>query len=219
MKLNYFLLLIVGTLLLSSCASIHPGEMGESKEHGILVSAEKNSEVSDGRYTFITFTIENKEDDIFRVLGTNVSFPQSAGEKANILVGKDLATWIEAFKEEEATKKHNRRIGKIAMILGGAVLGIAGDSTGSSALETVGVGAMLGGAAWTLSDTISDSKKESDFAKKIPDTHIYAPFSVPGGKYLRRWLVIQNPKGSDITKVALKLKCAGSEEKMYVFEL
>lgn len=210
-------------VLLSACASIHPGKMGKvsdgDKETTVFISAQRQSDASDDHYDFVTFTLENKSDQIVRVLETEINFNSEDAKKTNILVGKDLGTWIEAFKAEQERKKHNRNIGQIAMIIGGAVLGIAGSATDNTALKVVGTGTMVGGSVWSISDSVSNSIGEAQNAKKVPDTHVYAPTSIPAGKYVRRWVVLQKPKDTDVRKIQLKVIYENHVEKTYAFDL
>ena len=75
MKLNIHWLL--AAIFLSSCASVHPGKMGEvmvgTPDPLVLLSAKRQSDVSDDHYTFITFTTENKGNDMLRILTTELT--------------------------------------------------------------------------------------------------------------------------------------------------
>ena len=78
---------------------------------------------------------------------------------------------------------------------------------------------MAGGSAWSISNSISGSVSNAQSAKKVPETHIYAPLSIPAGKYLRRWFVMQGAKDSEVKKVNLKVVYENHVEKTYVFDL
>lgn len=223
MKARKHLTALCLLLLLNACASIHPGNMGESlqaeKDPIVRVSAELQSDASDERYTFVTFTIENKSESIVRVLQSDLLFEPSDIKGTNVLVGRDLSTWLESFQEEQQRKKHNRKIGQLAMVFGGALISAGGWLANSDSLKALGAGTMAGGAIWSIADSTSDSANLAEGGKKVPDTHIYAPFSVPAGKYLRRWVVIQVPQGFEIKKLRLKVELETHEEKTYAFEL
>lgn len=223
MKVQSKMVFLALAILLPACASIHPGKMGkindEEKDAAVLISAQKQSDASDEHYSFVTFTLENKTDQIVRIVETEINFAPAIAKRTNILVGQDLGTWIESFKEEQERKKHNRKIGQIAMIIGGAVLGIAGNVTDNTALKVMGAGTMVGGSAWSINDSISNSVSNAQNAKKVPETHIYAPFSIPAGKYLRRWMVIQGAKDIEIKTVILKVVYENHVEKTYAFDL
>jgi hypothetical protein len=79
----------------------------------------------------------------------------------------------------------------------------------------VGLGAMAGGAAWSLSSKVNDSVENATNPKKVPEEHIYAPFSVPAGKFVRKWAVIQHPVDDNIQFVNLTVVLEDGSEATY----
>jgi len=162
--------------LTSSCASTHPGQMGKTiagDDHGEMqVSGKKEEDYSDDYYSFITFTIENKSDEILRIKSAEIEFDAQAAPTANILVGDDLLSWAKAEQEQLDKAKENKRIGQLALILGGAILGGIGHANHSDVTSAIGAGALLGGAAWAVSDSIDTGKANAQNPQRVPSEHI-----------------------------------------------
>src|SRR4051812_17733157 len=110
-------------LLLSGCATIHPGKMGtmiSGQPIGeVKLSAEKAA-FSDENYTFITVTVENKTDRVLRIKSTDLEWPEPPiCEKCSVLVGNDLLAWAEAYEASAKRREKNAQAAETALELGG----------------------------------------------------------------------------------------------------
>jgi hypothetical protein len=184
-----------------------------------VVSAQKQSDYSDDYYTFVTFTVENKSDQILRIKAAELNFNQTDDSKVSVLVGDDLVSWAKAEQEQLDQSKHNRKLAKLALIIGGALLGGIGNASHSDLTQAIGAGALIGGAAWSVSDAIHSSQMNGQNPQRVPTEHIYAPFSVPIGKFLRKWAVIQHPKGTEIKNFTLRLETVTGHEATYEIKI
>jgi hypothetical protein len=216
--LNKSVALALISLITASCASTHPGQMGtfEKGDHAqpLKLSAEVQSKFSDDHYTFVTFTVENVSDDMLRVKSTDLDL-LDAGGSSSVLVGSDLVAWATAEQEEQEKEKHNKKIAQLILLLGGAGLGLGGGLSHNNTMEATGLGVMAGASAWSLSSNISDSVTNAKNPKKVPEEHIYAPFAVPAGKFVRKWAVIQHPPKNAIHDMNLTITLEDGSEATY----
>jgi hypothetical protein len=206
-------------LWLGGCASIHSGKVAEDPKNNVRVSAAREGEFSDANHVFVAFTMENKGKDVLRVVATDLEFDESLAPPVNVLVGNDLVAWAEANEAEQKRRQQNQAVGQLAMILGGAALGVGGRLANSKALALVGATSMTAGLGWSVATTISHSGATARSPQKVPDTHVYRPFSVPVGLYVRRWAVIQKDPKESVKKVLLKVKFEDGTEQGYALDI
>jgi hypothetical protein len=219
MKANLCLLF---AFALSACATTHPGKIGEvvsGPKQPLVISAERQSHFSDEHYTFVTFTVENKSDDMARIKSSDLDFDDAAELKGSVIVGKDLVAWGEANEEEMKKSRHNRDLAQLGIILGGLALEMVGNTQHNRGLTAAGDVAMIGGTGWTLGTSISQAIERAHNPRLVPDEHIYSQFSVPAGKYVRKWAVIQHAKGAKIQKVYLTLGLEDGSETKYALDI
>ncbi len=219
MKIGVAVVVLWLSLFLVGCASTHPGKMGtllhEEEPTSIALSADKQNGFSDEHYTFVTFTVENKADSMVRIKTAELTFTDGNEKVASVIVGNDLITWAEAFEAGAKAREQRKAIARTALLVGGALLGITGVATDNNTLKLLGAGAGVAGASWSLGSSITNSVRDANNPSKVPENHLYAPFSVPAGLYMRRWAVLQKPVGTEIKKIKVSLTFDNDAESEY----
>lgn len=214
-----FLLLAV-LITVVSCASTHPGRMGDEihkqKQEELLVSAELVSDYSDPTLSFINVTMENTSDSWIRIKSAEFSCGEECNDKVNVIVGNDLITWAKSKKEKMAIDEYNAELLRGGLTVGGTVLAILGtDST------TVTAGAAIAGAGLIGSSIhgISKERSQLETSRWVPDEHIYSATNVPTSLFTRKWLLVNHPKGYKMKAFLLRLKTIDDQELTYVFRI
>jgi len=212
MKANLCLIL---AFALSACATTHPGKIGDvvaGPKQPLVISVQRESSFSDEHYTFVTFTIESKADDMERIKSTDLDFDDAEALRASVLVGKDLVAWGQANEDQMRKTRQNHKIAQLALMLGGLAFATVGSSHYDPGMALAGSAAVVGGASWSIADKIRNPKA-------VPDEHIYSQFSVPAEKFVRKWAVIQHAKGAQIHKMYLTVVLEDGSESKYALEI
>ena len=215
-------LLITLPLFFAACASTHPGKMGKIVggriDTAMKVSAERQSYYSDDHYTFVVFTVENNSEDMLRIKAADIIF-NPRDKTANVLIGNDLVSWATAEEEELKKTERNRKLAQGALMVAGLITGSVGSATNNTAVTVIGGSAALAGGAWSLTDAINRGVRNAKNPSRVPDQHIYAPFSVPIEKFVRKWAVIQHSKNAGPETIRLRLTLANGSEGIYAIEI
>ena len=185
--------LLLLSFILSSCASIHQGEVAKTTNKYVVGSGRIMHDMSDEYHTFVNFTFENMTNKWMRVKKVEFSCDEKCMKNTKILLGKDLITWSEAASSKKALEDYNR-----SMLLGGlAIAGAAvAASSNSSGGQTAGLAAYGVGVGGLATQDINKSLNKIEVAKVVPESHLLAPFSIPAGLFIRKWIVLYSPKES-----------------------
>lgn len=213
-----FLLLAV-LLTVVSCASTHPGRMGDEihkqKQEELIVSAERVYDYSDPTLSFINVTMENTSDRWIRIKSAEFSCGEECNQKVNVIVGNDLIVWAKSKKEKMAIDEYNADLVRGGLTLGGTIMAILGDSTAATAGAAVAGVGVLG----TAIHGISKEKAQVETSTWVPEEHIFSPTSIPTSLFTRKWLLVNHPKGYKMQSFLLRLKTVDDEELTYVFKI
>jgi hypothetical protein len=180
----------------SGCVSTHPGVMSKSslKDNKLKVSVQNQDQLSDKYYMFLEYTFENTSAEWLDVKATLIGFYNTETE---ILVNDKLSAWIEGAELKLKKNNHNT-----AVILGSiaAVGGIAGGLSSNDNVQVAGIGVALGAvAAGTVIGVQQDRTRAASGNKglnqtvQVPKNHVFAPFKVAPGSYVKRWVVVKRP--------------------------
>lgn len=214
-----FLLLAV-LLTVVSCASTHPGRVGEElhnqKKDEFIVSAEVVPEFSDPTLSFVSITMENKSDKWMRIKTAEFSCGEECNKKVNIIVGEDLVVWAKSKKEQIAINNYNSDLLRGAFAASGLILAAVAEN---DSLKTAGVVVAGGAAAGSVVSSLSKDKKRVENPNWVPEEHIYMPASVPTSLFTRKWILVNHPKDFDMKAFLLRLKTVEDEELTYVFKI
>lgn len=208
-------------ILLGACASLHPGAMGVPADTERLlplrVSADTIDAKSDEPWQIFELTIENTSDQWVKINEARVVIHSPAQSKVSVVLGKDLKDWAEAMHFRQQKDAQNDKIMQIGLMAAGAVAALA--SGKSDGLAAVGVTAMAAGAGWAGADSVRASYRAAEGVDKLPETHLYQPFSVPGGMYLRKWVLLNKPAKTMIRKLVLSFETVEGEKGIYEINL
>ncbi|UXR65095.1 hypothetical protein EZJ49_02390 [Bdellovibrio bacteriovorus] len=216
-------------LLLASCASKDLAIKGEplpatdpadqSNPYKMDVSAEVIQEYSDDYNLLLQINFRSRDGKWVRVDNADFDLTNSDNEPFNIIVGKDLVSWAEAKSEEHRMNHYNKSMGVGLTALTGGALVVAGILSDSDALTALGAAAYGGAAVYSLASDIQQRKAVVQGVPKVPETHLYSPFTVPSMSLTKRWVLINVPSGR-ISKVAnLKLKTVEGQNLQYKLTL
>lgn len=213
------LLMLVTLLSLVSCATTHPGKMGEelrSQKKDFIVSAEKVSDYSDPTLTFISVTLENKSDKWMRIKSAEFSCGEECNKSVNVIVGEDLMVWARSKGDQMAMNNYNADLLRGALAASGLILsGVSDDPT----TKAIGSGVVLGAATSSVIGGLSREKVKLQNPNWVPEEHVYSPASVPTSLFTRKWILVNHPKDFKMGAFILRLKTVDEEELTYVFKI
>jgi hypothetical protein len=184
----------------------------------LAVSAESVGDAADS-FELIYVTFENKGDRWIKIEDVEVPIEPKDIDKISVVVGKDLTDWASAVEEREKLRQHNKEVALASVAAVGAVAAIAtskSESNTGKAVNATGGALVAGALSYALVDTISNSRTIANSPKKVPENHIYQPFSVPGKLFIRKWLLINRPSGMKIDELVLSVKTIDGERERYV---
>ncbi len=197
MKCKILVFLCSVLLILSGCATTHPGLKGvtDKKDGQLVVSVAENTSLSDDFYGFFEYTFENVSDEWKRMRVVHVGFPNFEN---HILINNDLHAWIEGAELKFKQNRHNMAL----LTVGVAALGgvIAGTSSNRNT-QVFGAGVMAASMGPQVGVSFSDSMIALNAGQKglnrtvnVPKNHVFVPFSVAPKSFVRRWVVLKTPK-------------------------
>lgn len=183
------------TFWLSGCATTHPGATFEPKSTDLVISAVMNNQISDDYYSFVEYTIENKSGQWRKVKVEDIRFDNRSPE---ILVNDKLASWIEGAELKLKQAQYNTALllGSMAAV-GGVVAASSSDPNVSSAGLVTMAGAVGASGAVSInraSSRANSGRRGQDGTVEVPKTHLLVPFQVAPKSFVRRWIVVKNPR-------------------------
>ncbi len=207
--------------LLANCASKHPGRraapiLGESQTlEKIVVSAKRVSHLPTKSFELIEITIENTGDGWQRFSGGEVVL--AASEKnLSVVVGEDLVTWQESYNEIVKLQDFNSQIATGTLALAGAAVALSSKDRNTRALGLATAAAATG--AHATNEFLEDRTKVTS-PDWVPETHLHKSFSVPGGLFTRRWILLNKPSGISIEDLVIRLHSLDSQSYAYKLTL
>lgn len=216
--------LIFSVLALTACASqklANPAKAlgGTPQESTLEVTSEIDMTYSDPNNILLQVNFQNKSGNWVRIDSAEFDMTNAENLPYNIIVGKDLETWFLAKYEEQKIKAHNENAGVLGAILAGAAIGVVGASNNNKAVTAAGVGTILGAAAYKDVKTIQRSIRGAQGIVQVPDTHLYAPFTVPSNSFVKRWILLNVPTGRFMPEAKLNLKTVEGETYTYAVKV
>ncbi len=168
-------------------------------DHGVLVSASENKDLSSEYFTLVDLTFENKSPEWVRIKKIDINF---GNEKANadirFPVGQDLVDWAQSAQQVKAIHDYNVAMAFTAVGVTGAVM------SRHSAASTSGAGmAMAAGAGMVLSaQTISNKLDDLQRAKVVPEDHLLSgSVAIPPGLHKKKFITLYAKKPKEIPYV------------------
>lgn len=214
------LLILISLLIVTSCASVHPGKYGDElhnkRKDEIILSAEKVSNYSDPTLYFISVTLENKSDKWLRIKSAEFSCGEECNQKVSVIVGNDLTDWAKSKRHQMAIDSYNSELFRGVLMAGGLVMANVSNNEGTQAagavIASVGVGA-------TVVNSISTETTKLENPQWVPAEHIYSPTNVPSSLFTKKWILVNHPKDFKMKSFLLRLKTVDDEELVYVFSI
>ena len=207
------------SLTLSACASKRlqtPADLVSTTYPVALeISAEVVPEYTDAYNVVLQINFESKDGQWVRIDKADLDLNNDDGVVQNIIIGKDLSCWLQAKAEEKKIRSQNEDMGSLGFASAGAALlalGIVGkdaNATAAGAVTTAGVSGYL------LRKEYRDAKNAAQQPAWVPETHLYAPFTVPSMSLVKRWVLINTPSGRVNKFAVLNLKTVEGENLVY----
>ncbi|MES2801825.1 MAG: hypothetical protein V4654_04990 [Bdellovibrionota bacterium] len=216
------LILLMTTLAALSCASTHPGKeampLEGQKDLQMKISVLPVEQEAKSAFEMFEITIENLNEDWLRIDKTTLLTDPSVS-KVSVVVGNDLKSWAEATAYQNNIDHHNKDMALAGTTAAGSLLMVAGGVSKSDNLATAGAVTYLAGLTWAVTDTISSARTQSMGVRKVPSSHIYEPFAVPGKMFLRKWILVNKPPGLVMNNMVLQFETVSGEKTIYEIKL
>jgi hypothetical protein len=210
---------------LISCASTHPGSMGQSLtphskfELPMIVSASTIDRAAEESFQLVEITIENKSGKWLRIHKARVVMDQETSQSMSVVLGQDLKDWADAMKLRLQKDQHNKQMLQAGLMTAGAVAAASGSQSNNSNLASAGVIVLAGSYVWAVSDVISSSLRNAESVDKVPQNHLHQPFSVPGKMFLRKWILFNKPPMSIIRSLVIDFETVEGEKGTYEIKI
>ena len=216
------LTLFVCSVFFISCATTHPGRVGTkisaTKNLDLSISSKQNRSYSDASNIYLDLTIENKSGNWAHVNRIETEFLDPENNPHNVIVGPDLEAWAQSLAIRKSKEEHNADLGVAGLLLAGTALMVAaasGGRGGNAGLAGVGAAAVVTAVGVDAGREIQARKSNVENAKMVPESHLYAPFSIPSNGFAQKWLIVNVPKKRYASIMRLKFFTAEGEEGVY----
>jgi hypothetical protein len=217
-----FFTLIITFVFLVGCASTHPGrkatEISRLNDLSLSISSVHNQEYSDPTNIFLDLVIENNSSSWIHIDRIDVDFPGAGNAPHNIIVGDDLGAWAQSYAVRKKQKETNANLGVAGLILAGTIMMVAaigGKDGVNSGLATLGAGTTLGGAGLAAHKDLKDKKTAAEKANAVPETHLFAPVTIPSNGVSQRWILVNTPAKIIATHMRVRIHTVEGGEAVY----
>lgn len=183
--------------------------------YDLAISAEVVTEYSDDYNILLQVNMENKGGKWARIDHVELDLSNTDDQPYNIVIGNDLKDWAEAKTNLLAYKQQNESATIAGTVLGGAALFIAGALSKNENLVNAGEAVYsVGLTAATVKD-INNKKDETQRPRTVPETHLYGQYSLPSMGLVKKWVLVNVPKGRIAKVGTLKLRTIEGESLDY----
>lgn len=177
--------ILILSVLVISCATTMPGKELDTGSSKLSATIERDDTFSDHNIQMYQISLKNNTDQWLEYDGATLS----GSANISILVGDRISSWIEACTLEQKVSDYNLNLVLGSLAIGGALVAGA-----SSHQETAQIGAIvsLGSISGVAVRDLQKSKKKAEFQKAFPERHIFQPVTIPPGKVVQRWILVEN---------------------------
>ncbi len=212
------LLLLLGVISLSACATTHPGNMGHSLSNTnipLQISALKVEQKENEAFELVDITIENTSDRWLKINSVRVVIEDPSKNKVSVVMGRDLKDWALAMEARLKQESYNKNIAMTGLAAVGAVATAYGLSDGNNQVAALGAATLLGAGAWAATDKTKSNYKIATTSQTVPDNHLYQSFSVPAKMFTRKWVLLNKPANTTISSIVLNIETVEGEKDIY----
>jgi hypothetical protein len=211
------------TLSLIGCASQELRNsavpVNDTRNNGFVVTSEVLFDLSDKYNVFIQINLQNKTGKYVRIDSADLDLTNDTQSPYNIIVGKDLTAWLDAKEEEQRIRNHNENAALLGALAAGTTLAVIRADSRNSPLAGVGSTAMVGSLTYGTIKDVSGHRDLVQQPNKVPETHLYAPFTVPSMSFSKRWILVNIPNGRIARSGKLNLKTVEGETYSYIIPI
>jgi hypothetical protein len=188
---------------------MHPGtrlKQVEGPASPLQMSVREEGDYASTYFRFFNVTFENTSAEWLNVARVELEVPDPAlAAQIRVPSGEQLQPWSEATAAQLAIKQHNEQVVLASIAV---VAAISGAASKREAVKASGLTELAALGGLTISE-INARLRELDnpnFANlAFPEGHLLHAFSVPPGLFLRRWIVLQIPRGARIPDLFVKV--------------
>lgn len=216
------LLLFLGIITLSACATTHPGNMGHSLNNTNLplqISALKVEQKENETFELIDITIENTSDIWLKINSVRLVIDDPSKNKISVVMGRDLKDWALAMEAAIKRDAYNKNIAMTGLAAVGAVATAYGLSDGNNQVAALGAATLVGAGVWAATDKTKSNYKIATTSQTVPDNHLYQSFSVPAKMFTRKWILLNKPINTTISSIVLNIETVEGIKDTYEISL
>jgi hypothetical protein len=214
--------MIISLLVLSACATTHPGNLGKSETLESKLPLKVSAEIIDSdnaSFQLIQLTVENTSENWLKIDKATVKLDDPATSKVSVVLGSDLKYWAEAASTQQREDQHNMDMVKLGLLGVGTTAVLVGGSRGDQGLATAGSAVVVGTYSWALYDVLKTEINDAQRSSIIPENHLYHSTSIPSKMHLRRWVLLNKPANQAIKTLAVEFETVEGEKETYAIDL
>lgn len=213
------LLLLFCCFSVTHCATHLPGYEGQDVDvkssdvakADLEISIESLDDLTSDSYRAFAVSFLNNSDQWKRIEQVNIAFP-ALSQAPNMLLGKDLSSYLEAVSRRNLIEQHNRQLWMTGLAL--ASLATAAGSKNPQ-ISTGAAGLFTGIATYESINQVLNSKDRAEFQGALPDQHLLKSFDIPPHLSMSRWFVINLKAKESYIEALVDVTSQGSAKKTF----
>lgn len=213
-----FLITLIA-LSMIGCASkelpLKATSLNSTEAYKLNISAEIVEEYSDPYNVLLQINMENTGGNWARIDEAALDLSNVDGLPYNIIVGNDLRDWAKAKADLISYKEQNQNMALLGANAAGAALFIAGALSKNDGLTMAGATIYGASVVAGISNELEAQKNSVHRTRIVPESHLYSQYSVPSMGLVKKWILVNVPKGRIAKFGTLKLKTIEGEELNY----
>lgn len=188
-------------------------------KYKIGVTSEPLPELSDAFNIAFQINFKNENGYWLRVDHATLDLSNADGSPYNIVLANDLVAWAEAKAEEKKIDAHNSNMKHgLANGLGTAAM-LAGLLSNDKSLFQAGAVTTAAATSHKAFYDIQDAKNNAQGVAQVPNTYLYAPFTIPSMGLVKRWVLVNIPTGRIARTGILTLHTVEGEALKYKIQI
>jgi len=216
-------ILIIYAIMICGCASTHQGSKAQKLSGNIsqdfVISGSSIDRDLNSSFELIELTFENTSADWLRVHEAKIIIDDTKDAKVSVVVGKDLLSWAEAVEYQNKVNQHNTEIAIGTTQTAAAVALGVGAVKKDNTLSNLGAVGYLMTSGYAAAQVISTNRSNAMSSNGTPNSHLYEPFSVPAGLFMRKWLLLNKPAKTYINRLVLELNTVDGKKGYYEIQI